>query len=335
MKNIIKYIVIISIIGILFFVVFFRGYLNVITTSYNPSERELNSNIVDIDKTNSIVVNFMKGQTIDTSKVREIIPSIITNLQQTKDKTSKINITDKYKSIQLSLLQGLSANINLYKQLLNILNNPNAHDIGASRDNLKKFKEDCISSYSQASKYRVKVGLQQNVVQFVDSSIYYVEELVKLQKNQTIINSQNTDFITGVDSVLKNFQELKTDYKDSIQAVRKGTSNYDEVINLISKNKTDLSNLEIDFAKISIPPKNQTSNPVDIFNFFKSTLDDYSSYLDSFTYAVANEKAQASTNSIDTSLLNKLYSDANLKMSDVTTNYNNFIQSYNSFKDLK
>ena len=334
-KNPINYMIIFAVICILILGVFASLYFYIIKGSYNSYENNLNVYIKEINKANISTANFTREGIIDTKLVRSNMPNIISTLQKSKDKILVLNPTDKFKFYQVSLIQGLTNNINIYAQLLNALNNPEATDITSSRNNVKNFEELCIDCYSQATTAKIKITLQKNTINFIDSSIYYLDQLVKIKKNQSISDSQNTDFINGIDETFKNFQIIKTDFKGYLYSLRNNNGNYDDLINLISKNKTDLSNLKIDFAKISVPQKSLDSNPIVIFDTLKNTINDYDLYLDSFTYALANEKVQASGGNIDKNVADKLYTESDIKMSKLTKDYNDFVEVYNGFKDIK
>lgn len=331
----INYNLILGVVCLFILAIFASYYIYIIKGSYNSYENNLNVYIKTINKANISTENFIKDGTINTQLTKSNIPNVINALQKSKDKILVLKPTDNLKFYQGSLIQGLTNNINIYTDLLNVLNNPEANDISSSRDNIKNLKEVCIACYSEAATGKIKISLQKNTVKFIDSSIYYMDQLVKIKKNQSISDSQNTDFTEGIDQTFKNFQVVKTDFKSYLYSLRNNNSNYDDLINLIIKNKADLSSLKIDFAKISVPQKSLGSNPIAVFDKLKSAMNAYDLYLDSFTYALANEKVQASRGSIDKNVADKLYTESDIKMSLVTKDYNDFIETYNSFKDIK
>ena len=334
-KKSVNYTVILSVLCIFILGVFASCYAYIIRSSYNSYENSLSVYIKAINKANISTDDFMKEGTINTQMTKTNIPNIIITLQNSKDKIEVLNPSNKFKFYQASLIQGLTNNINIYVQILNVLNNPKASDIGSSRDNVKSFKEVCIDCYSKAVVGKIKVSLQKNTINFIDSYIYYLDQLVKIKRNQSILDSQNTDFVNAIDETFKNFQIIRTDFKPSLYSIRNNKSSYDDLINLIVKNKTDLSNLKIDFAKISVPEKSQTSSPILVFDTFKNSINDYNLYLDSFVYALSNEKVQALFRNIDKNVSDKFYIESDIKMSKVTKDYNDFVEIYNGFKDIK
>ena len=313
-------------------------YISAIKTPYNAYENNINTYIKQINKENLATEVFIKKGILDTQTAKTNLPKIISSLQKTKDKIQILVPSDTYKFHQISLIQGLTNNINMYVQLLNVLNNPEAMDISASRNNVKGFKEQCIKYYSQVNINKINIGLQKNTISFVDSSIYYIDQLVKIKSNQTIVISQNTDFINGIDGIFKNFQIIKTDFKAPLYSLRNNSSDssrYDTLINLIAKNKTDLSDLKIELTKISVPEKSSSSNPLAVFEALKNNINDYGLYLDSFISALSSEKVQASYDSFDKNIADKLYTESDVKMATVIKDYNGFIEVYNGFKDIK
>ncbi|MBC8059538.1 MAG: hypothetical protein H7Y18_02620 [Clostridiaceae bacterium] len=334
-RNPVRYMIILSMIFILILGVFISGYAIIMKGYYNSYESKLNIYIKAINKANNSTTAFMKEGTLDTQTAKSNIPNIINTLQKSKDNILLLNPTDKFKFCQAALIQGLTNNINIYAQLLTVLNNPEATDLSSSRNNMKTFKDACIGSYSQACIDKIKISLQKNTVDFIDSSIYYMDQLIKIKNNQGISDSQTTDFIGGVDESFKNFQVIKTDFKSYLYSLRNNNSNYDDLINKVFKNKTDLSKLKINLTKISVPQESKDHNPIHVFDLLKHAMNDYDLYLDSFTYALTNEKVQAALGKIEKDASDKLYIESDMKMSQVNKDYNDFIETYNSFKDIK
>lgn len=334
-NTIIKYIVGFFSLCIVFAGVFWFCYSYIINDSYNDYESKVSKIIVTINKSNSTTATLMKGSTIDTDKTKKSLSGITSTLQKQKDSISSLIPTSKYASSNSSLLQGITSNMNFYGQLLSVLNNPNGSDIATSLDNLNRLKTDTEKFYNEASVYNIKMGLSANTTKFMDSAIAYVTQLSKLEQNQAITNSQINDFTKAMDDGFKRFQSIKTDYKAEVLNIRAGLGTYDDLITKVADNKTALETLKIDLAKISIPSKNDKTNPLDIFNSLRNSLNDYDTYLDSFSYALSNEKAQTSKGDSKNDSLSKLYTTADLNIAKVITDYNNFVQQYNNFKNSK
>ncbi len=333
-KNILA--VILVVIVSLIVVIFLAGYLYIHNNSYNSYSKSLNKCIKTINTSNATAATLLYGQSIDTEKSKRTLPKIIDILQKTEVKIKALPARNQYKSYQASLTQGINSNINIYTQLLSILSNPEAFDIGGSRDNLKHLKDTTINFYSQASAGNIDISLPQNSIKYIDSSIYYVEQLVKLKNNQDINYSETLDFTYAVDAIFKRFLVIKTDFGNIVYTARSGQRSYDEILKVLDTNKNSIMDIKIDYDKISVPPNSDTIRPIVIYNSLETTLNDYSSYIDSFTYALTAEKCKVSTNkNINKNVLDKLYIESNLKLATVTNDYNNFVQIYNTYKNPK
>jgi len=334
-KNPVNYTFIISAICLFIIGIFIIGYIYIAKTSNNSYEYSLNVYIKAINKVNLSTKDFVKDGAIDAKMVKSNIPSIISTLQKSKDKILILTPDNKLKSSHDSLVEGLTNNINIYTQLLIMLNNPEAADINTSLDNIKNFKQGSITYYSKVLIPKIKIGLQKSTVAFIDSSIYYVDQLIKTKQNHIIEASQNVDFTNGIDEIFNNFQVVKTDFKAFLYSLRNNNGSYDDLINIVAKNKTDLSDVKAEFAKISVPKKSSESDPIAVFNTLKNSINDYNLYLDSFTTALVNEKVQASDGNIDKNIADKLYVESNVKMLKVVKDCNDFIAIYNGFKNIK
>jgi len=238
-KNPVNYTFIISAICLFIIGIFIIGYIYIAKTSNNSYEYSLNVYIKAINKVNLSTKDFVKDGAIDAKMVKSNIPSIISTLQKSKDKILILTPDNKLKSSHDSLVEGLTNNINIYTQLLIMLNNPEAADINTSLDNIKNFKQGSITYYSKVLIPKIKIGLQKSTVAFIDSSIYYVDQLIKTKQNHIIEASQNVDFTNGIDEIFNNFQVVKTDFKAFLYSLRNNNGSYDDLINIVAKNKTD------------------------------------------------------------------------------------------------
>ena len=189
--------------------------------------------------------------------------------------------------------------------------------------------------YIQINVNNTKINLDGKFKQFIDASISYSEQLVKLKKNNDIIQSENNDFSNKIQSIVSSFDKINENYKVLAVNVRASHGSYDDVITTLTQSKSNLDNIKIDFSNISIPSKTSTRDPMLVYNSLKKVLDDFNTYIDAITFSVANEKTENVAGELDSSSADNLYSDSDLKYNTVTSCYSVFVQAFNKYKSSK
>lgn len=316
-------------ISVMVFVVTYAYTINGTDASY---KKNIKTYIDNINVINNNTANFLSGQTINANKTKAGINNQTKKLQDVQNKVSSMSSADRYKSINKNLSDGIDANINFYDKLSTILNNPESSDIETSFNSLKKLNSDMIGFYSEINIDTVKINLDGKFKNFINASISYTEQLVKLKKNNDIVQNENNEFANKVQSIVTSFNKINENYK--ALSVNAGATNggYDDVITTLTQSKSYLDSIKVDFSNISIPPKINTRDPIAVYNSLKKLLDDYGTYIDTITFCTANEKAQSASGQLDSSSESNLYSDSDLKYNTVTSDYSSLVQAFKSFK---
>lgn len=307
--------------------VFFGTYYIFIDKSSNSYEANVKKVINEINKINNSVASFNNGQTIkDTSVVRKDLPSKVDSLSKLKEDAEQLVPTDKYKEDHSNLLSGLDKNILIYRQIDAIFKNPEGKDIAKAGEDLKTYTNDCVKYYSLVNIKNIKISLPSSTTDFVNATSNYVTEMVKLQRDKDIKQTQNQEFIDSLDAVIAKFNPIKIDFSVQLSKIRSEKGNIDSVIALANKNKDTLEGISQEFANIAVP-----SAAVSSYKLFNKTLEDYDSYLQSFIFSAGNEKLIEGE--VTSEKINELYSSANSKFKDVTKDYNDFSTEYVQFKE--
>lgn len=324
-------IIFVSTLALLMMGVFYITYnviMNDSSSSYEKSIRELAKKV---NETNKKVAAFNKDKTVDTELTKKDLPAYIDDLLILKSDIQDETPTEKFRVSQLSLLQGVSSNILIYRQILSIIQNPNSSDIDKSVNDLDKYKAECISNYQNFIVRDIKVQLPSETLTFIESSTNYALELIKTRKQIEIKVAQNQDFIDKMDAVIANFIPLKSDFTPQLQKLKESVSAFDDVLNFFDQTSDKYLNLKKDFAAISIPEK--TTNK--LYNTFNSLLDDYALYLQEMKFSVKNQKLKTKDIPLDNDSIKVIYASAMDKYNTLDTNYNTFLKSYTDFKNNK
>lgn len=308
--------------------VFFLSYYLSMGTSYSSFETTLKNSINKTINANEKTSSLLNGQKVDVAKVKKNLPSIIDSLVSIKDNISGSNPPDKLKPTYNEYLSGLNNNISLYKALNNLISdqdNINADSINQAA----KYRDDCMSNFSSVNYNDVNISLPDSSINFINISISYLNNLWIGIKDTQIRQSQNTDFFNAIDGVIEQFNSLKTDFSQAAAKARSGSDTYDNVLASIDKNADALSKLQSSLSNIVLPssgasPSNEAINKL---------LNDYSDYLQSFRYALSNEKAQAQSGAtIDDNTVSTFYATSTSEYNTAGDDYNNFMDTYSKYK---
>ncbi|MDF2881942.1 MAG: hypothetical protein K0R54_2499 [Clostridiaceae bacterium] len=309
-----------------FIMVFYGTYYFIVSKSYSEYDKQIKYYTDKINEINNSTASLIKQQTIDSNKSKKDLPSKIDSLIEVKSGIQAINPTEKYYKVHSSLIDGVNNNILIYKQIISIISNPGSKDIEKSLENLKSYRDKCIESYSLFETKKLSVSLSSSTLKFVNNSIFYTSELIRLNKDKTITDGQNSDFINSVDSILNDFISLKTDYNSQIEASRK-SKKFNDLLFTISKNTTTYQALKGKLSNIIVPSKG-----VNLYKALKKTLDSYSAYLDSIYKAVNYENSQLKSADVSNSSIEANYAFSKDKYSTVNDNLEDFYNLYNEFK---
>lgn len=275
---------------------------------YTKKINEINNN------TNSLIKN--DNTNIDKSK--EELPKIISELILVKNNLNSLTPSDKEVKLKNDIIKGVNNNIHIYEQLLSVFNNPKGKDIDKSYEDVKKYKNECLKYYA----------LEEKALKYIDVSIYYIEGLIRENKDKEIHHSHYTDFIDNIDSILSSFIEVKIDFLSYRDDINDDKLTYDEVIHTLDYVTAEFEDIKSDFSKISVP-----NQGLEYYKLFSKVLDYYNSYLKSFDYAINKElETIKDDSSIEVSNFNHLYAESSLNYKLMNSNYNDFIKIYLDFK---
>ena len=312
--------------AIIISVVFYGTYYLSIGKSLNSYENAVKVYVDKINQINLSTEVFIVGQTIDPAKIRKDLPLKIDELSKIKENLEEIIPVEKYKSDHDNLINGIDKNILIFRQINLILSNPNGNDLDKAGAALIKYKDDCYKYYSLIKLKNIKPSINNKINNLVDNTSSYVNELVRLKRDNEIIQNQNLDFVDSMENIIAKFIPIKIDFSDEILTARSNNSNFNEVITAINKNKANLDKLSQDFSNVTVPSK-----AISCYKAFNTSLEEYNNYLESLIYSINNEKL--SQNNLNSSKITELYASPTSKYNNVIKDYSDFLKAYSDFKN--
>lgn len=310
--------------------VFYGTYSYMVNQSFSSYEKTIKSTISDIGQANKKTSAFIKGASIDTELIKKDLSTHINKLTEIRDSLRELTPSNTHKQSQVYLEEGLQSNILLYRQILSIIQNPNSRDIANTLNELKKYNDEMLNSYTSYQNISFDILLPKETRDFISKCTTYVNELVKLQSESDIRVSYIMDFTEKLDSVINKFIPIKTDFGPSLQKARTNGGNLNNVLSQIDDTSDKFKSLKNDFTVAKPPKDSKEANT--IYNSFSRILEDYSLFLNELRFAVSTEREKAKTNPPTSEELKGIYSVANAKFADLSVKYDNFLKAYSEFK---
>lgn len=308
--------------------VFYGTYYYIINKSFRAYEKSIKSEIDKINKINLSITSFNKDKSIDPDKIKKELPAKVDLLLKEKEVISRINPAGKYTKAKEGLLNGLNSNILMYKQVQAIFANPQSKDVGNALEDLKKYKSNCIQSYSLVNIKNVQASFPSDASDTMDKIISYFTDMVKLNRDNDIKQSVNLEFMNNMDGIMSKLAAIKIDLSSNVAKVRTGSGSYDEVLALVDKNYDQLQEIEKSYSNVTIPQKATAT-----YKLFKKVLDSYDAYLNSFKFAVTTEKQETAKGTPSKEFLDSLYASSSNSLQEGDKAYNDFIKLYSDFKN--
>lgn len=295
--------VIISNLLLLFFIIFNFYTLN----TFNQYKKKLNGYTSNISRTNIAAFAMKNSTTIDTDNLKVSLTKAIASLSTQLNSIDDLKLDDRYKADFDNLKLGLSNNIIMYKQLLAIFNNLNSTDISNSIKNVMNYEHLCNHYYSNIKSKNTNFSLPKQCSTNLSTASKYVVTLVRINKDNTIANTQKLEFENNINNILEKFNSIKVNLNYYAENARKKITTYDSALAKINQQKSDFNDILMLISEINVPEDN-----LEIYSSLKSVLSAYNSYLNSFSYALNEEKSAAANSNRNTDYSN-LYMDANKK----------------------
>jgi hypothetical protein len=251
-------------------------------------------------------------------------------MEKTKKQVSSYIPTEKYFDTQNQLETGLQNNIDIFRQLNALLVNPDSSDIENSLDSLKDYEDQCNASYKKVSEGGFQLSLPQNVTDATAAAANYINTIIKLKTDQNMLKTQNSKFVSDIANVYNQFSSIKVDFSSTAASARNSLQTYDSVLDYITKTSNSLQSVRDAFSNITVTTSDSDTKAV--YSTLKNLLNEYDTYIQSFSYSLTNEKAMAQNGPISSTSAASLYSKSVSNYNVLTNDNSLFIQQYNNFK---
>lgn len=213
-----------------------------------------------------------------------ILEEKIKDLNEISETLKKEKFSKKYYDTSLILKEGLNNNIILYNSLIDILNDPTSDNLYEKYKSCISLKDSIINTYKTCEEHNVQVSLISDNNTFLNNISFYINEIIKLNRDSDIKTSQINDFIVTLDKLLLEFNNLTENLLNTISIMRNNDRSLNTVISDIHNKMNKFENIKKKLYILSIPEKGN-----DAFVAFNETLSFYNSYINSLLKGVTEE----------------------------------------------
>lgn len=252
---------------------------------------------------------------IDTLQNKVDSLSIIDNTLQ------DMQISKKYYDISLTLKEGIKNNILFYNSLIDILNNPTSEDLYNQYKEALTLKDNIVNLYGTCKENNISISLVSDDSMLLDNIFFYINEIIKLNRDSDIKIAQINEFIVTLDSLLLEFNDLTENLFETISTIRNNNRNLNTVLTDIHNKMNKFETIKKKLYVLSIP-----ENGNDIFVSFNETLGFYNNYINLLLKGVTEE-----INSNNSK--NEYYTNAKLEYENMNKSLNSLQILLNNFKE--
>lgn len=301
-----------------FVILIFIATLTFISYKYffNPEKKSLNNVCCAVNAINSASLKDMKGSIINASPSISTLTDIQTKLITQKNTLDSLSISKNYLAQKQTLQLALSENIKICEQTIAILKNQNSNDLATSLTNLQTTYTMCSKHYSTCMNQGFDCGFNNNFAKFYKNACTYINEIIKIKRDNDITSSQNKTFFNTMSDYLSRFKPLTEDLNPAINRVKSDKRTLNVIINDVYEKESSLRDIKDSFATMSYP-----KDCASCYNLFSSTLDKYTDYISCLLDTL---KKDIKTNS-------ESYDTVNQKYSDMMQEYNKLNNAMNNF----
>lgn len=268
------------------------------------SIRNLKEISLKLNKINENLGPLAKEYTIDTNKTKIYLGDSIEDLKLLLNSNSKLDNDSKDINIQNKLNLSITSTISLYEECLSLLNNPENIIDDSSITSIISLKDSCSSNYLSLKENNIDIYFDKNTNLFFDNFIYYINTILKVNRNITFKNTQNREFIYKLQSISKTLDKLNEDLFLAIDKIREENRDLNVIIDDIYIKEKTYDNIKSSILSISIPEDYSK-----VYDSLLEYINSYKIYLNSIKEAVISEKSLNDKN-IDSKYISKLYKDS-------------------------
>ena len=234
------------------------------------------SKLEDLGRTIS-EINLTYDFSEDSITSEDYVSSIenkLEKLQETNSALKSLKVSQKHQNLSSPLKDGLDKNIELFNKLLSILKTPDALNIPDEYAIASKLKKECENYYSICRSNLIPVYLYKEGNNYLQDIFYYINELIKTNRDKGFVQSQKNDFVVSMKSLLLKPANL----------IKESNRDLKVLVTDIENKLSSLQELKNNLYSLPIPEQANDS-----FLALENALKSYDKYINYFYKGLLNE----------------------------------------------
>lgn len=282
------------------------------------SLRELKEISLKVNKINYDLSYLVNDYTIDTNKTKDYLNESINNLKILSNSIPSLDSNSKIYSIKNNLTLSIDSTLSLYNECLSILNDSENINNNSIITSITDLKTQCANNYKLLKKDNINIEFTKDTDLFFENYIYYINTILKINRDSNFKNTQNREFIYKLQSFSNKFDTLNEDLFVAIDKIREDKRDLNVIIDDIYLKEKTYDDIKTSLLSLSIPEGNS-----DIYDSLIEYINSYKPYLNSIKEAVIYEKS-LNNNQLNSNEIMKIYKDSKDKREYSLDCYNTF-----------
>ena len=259
--------------------IFIIGFLFAQSNNEKSLIEDLGRSISEINLTNDL-----ENENITTENYIKSIENKLSKISIIENDLKSLSVSPKRKDLLNTLSNGLNKNKELFDEILAILNNPNSSKISSDYENILKIKEECENYYSICRANLIPVYLYKENNTYLKDIFYYINELIKSNRDKKFIQNRKNDFIVAMKSILSKLSSMDEKLFETAKLIKNSNRDLKVLINDIDNKNKSLQELKNDLYSLPIPEKANDS-----FIALEKSLKAYGTYINYFRKGLVDE----------------------------------------------
>lgn len=231
----------------------------------------------------NLTYDFTEG-TITSENYVSSIENKLEKLTTINSNLKSLTVSPKHEDLLIPLSNGLDKNIELFNKVLSILKTPDALNIADEYAITLKLKEECENYYYLCRSNLIPVYLYKEGNTYLQDIFYYINELIKTNRDKDFVQSQKNDFVVAMKSIALKLSSMDEKLFETANLIKESNRDLKVLVTDIDSKIASLQELKNDLYSLPIP---EQAN--DCFLALEKALKSYGNYIDYFYKGLLDE----------------------------------------------
>ncbi|MDO4576813.1 MAG: hypothetical protein Q4B38_01735 [Clostridium perfringens] len=172
----------------------------------------------------------------------------------------------------------------MFNKLLSILKTPDALNISDEYAIASKLKKECENYYSICRSNLIPVYLYKEGNNYLQDIFYYINELIKTNRDKGFVQSQKNDFVVSMKSLLLKLSSMDEKLFETANLIKESNRDLKVLVTDIENKLSSLQELKNNLYSLPIPEQANDS-----FLALENALKSYDKYINYFYKGLLDE----------------------------------------------